>query len=64
VIFKDRSDRPGDAGAVLSLVSASWKSSWRMARRTAEVMHFKQRLNAEIDQGMLASTAPSPAVRA
>lgn len=36
--------------AVLSLVSASWKSSWRMARRTAEAMHFKQRLSAEIEQ--------------
>lgn len=36
--------------AVLSLVSASWKSSWRMVRRTAEVMHFKQRLSAEIEQ--------------
>ena len=36
--------------SVLSLVSASWKSSWRMARRTAEVMHFKQHLSAEIEQ--------------
>lgn len=36
--------------SVLSLISATWKSSWRMARRTAEAAHFKQRLNAEIEQ--------------
>ncbi len=36
--------------AVLSLVSATWKSGWRMARRTAEVAHFRQRLSAEIEQ--------------
>lgn len=36
--------------AVLSLVSASWKSSWRIARRTAEAANFKQRLGAEIQQ--------------
>ena len=36
--------------SVLSLVSATWKSGWRMARRTAEAAHFKQRLSAEIHQ--------------
>jgi EAL domain-containing protein (putative c-di-GMP-specific phosphodiesterase class I) len=36
--------------SVLSLVSATWKSSWRMARRTAEAAHFRQRLSAEIEQ--------------
>jgi EAL domain-containing protein (putative c-di-GMP-specific phosphodiesterase class I) len=36
--------------SVLSLVSATWKSSWRIARRTAEAAHFRQRLNAEIEQ--------------
>lgn len=36
--------------SVLSLVSASWKSSWRIARRTAEAASFKQRLGAEIQQ--------------
>ena len=36
--------------SVLSLISATWKSSWRMARRTAEAAHFKQRLSAEISQ--------------
>jgi EAL domain-containing protein (putative c-di-GMP-specific phosphodiesterase class I) len=36
--------------SVLSLVSASWRSGWRMARRTAEAKHFKQRLIAEIEQ--------------
>jgi EAL domain-containing protein (putative c-di-GMP-specific phosphodiesterase class I)/PAS domain-containing protein len=36
--------------SVLSLISATWKSSWRMARRTAEAAHFKQRLAAEIEQ--------------
>ena len=36
--------------SVLSLVSATWKSSWRIARRTAEAAHFKQRLAAEIEQ--------------
>jgi EAL domain-containing protein (putative c-di-GMP-specific phosphodiesterase class I)/PAS domain-containing protein len=36
--------------SVLSLVSATWKSGWRMARRTAEAAHFKQRLSAEIEQ--------------
>lgn len=34
--------------SVLSLISASWKSGWRMARRTAEAAHFKQRLSAEM----------------
>lgn len=28
--------------AVLSLVSASWKSAWRIARRTAQVARFKE----------------------
>ena len=36
--------------STLSLVSASWKSSWRIARRTAEAIHAKQRLSAEIEQ--------------
>ena len=36
--------------SVLALVSASWKSGWRMARRTAEVVHFRQRLGAEVQQ--------------
>jgi len=36
--------------SVLSLVSATWKSSWRMARRTAEAAHFRQRLSAEVEQ--------------
>jgi len=36
--------------SVLSLVSATWKSGWRMARRTAEAAHAKQRLAAEIQQ--------------
>ncbi len=36
--------------SVLSLVSASWKSNWRSARRAAEAIHYKQRLNAEIEQ--------------
>ena len=36
--------------SVLSLISASWKSSWRMARRTAEAAHYKQRLGAETEQ--------------
>ncbi len=36
--------------SVLSLVSATWKSGWRMARRTAEVAHAKQRLSAESQQ--------------
>lgn len=36
--------------SVLSLVSATWKSGWRMARRTAEAAHYKQRLSAEIQQ--------------
>ena len=36
--------------SVLSLVSATWKSGWRMMRRTAEAMHYKQRLAAEIHQ--------------
>ena len=36
--------------SVLSLVSSSWKSNWRNARRAAEAVHFKQRLNAEIEQ--------------
>ena len=36
--------------SVLSLVSATWKSGWRMARRTAEAAHFKQRLSVEIQQ--------------
>jgi EAL domain-containing protein (putative c-di-GMP-specific phosphodiesterase class I) len=36
--------------SVLSLVSATWRSGWRMARRTAEAAHYKQRLSAEIAQ--------------
>lgn len=36
--------------SVLSLVSATWKTGWRMARRTAEAAHYKQRLGAEIQQ--------------
>ena len=36
--------------SVLSLVSSTWKSGWRMARRTAEAAHSKQRLSAEILQ--------------
>ena len=36
--------------SVLSLVSASWKSGWRMARREAEAVRFRQRLSAEIQQ--------------
>ena len=36
--------------SVLALVSASLKSGWRTARREAEAVHFKQRLNAEIEQ--------------
>ncbi len=36
--------------SVLSLVSASWRSGWRIARRTAEAIHFKQRLAAEVEQ--------------
>ena len=36
--------------SVLSLISATWKSSWRMARRTAEAAHYKLRLGAEIEQ--------------
>lgn len=36
--------------SVLALVSSTWKSSWRMARRTAEAQHYKQRLSAEILQ--------------
>ena len=36
--------------SVLSLISATWKSSWRMARRTAEVAHYRQRLSAETEQ--------------
>ena len=36
--------------SVLSLVSATWKSGWRIARRTAEAAHYKQRLHAEIIQ--------------
>ena len=36
--------------SVLSLVSSTWKSGWRMARRTAETAHAKQRLSAEIQQ--------------
>jgi len=36
--------------SVLSLVSSTWKSGWRMARRTAEAAHAKQRLSAEIQQ--------------
>lgn len=33
--------------AVLSLVSASWKSAWRIARRTAQAAHFKELYTAE-----------------
>src|SRR3990172_11293718 len=36
--------------SVLSLVSATWKSGWALARRTAEAAHFKLRLSAEIQQ--------------
>ena len=36
--------------SVLSMVSSTWKSGWRMARRTAEAVHYKQRLSAEIQQ--------------
>lgn len=36
--------------SVLSLISATWKSSFRTARRTAEAAHYKQRLSAEIQQ--------------
>jgi len=36
--------------SVLSLVSASWKSNWRIARRSAEALRFKQRLGAEVEQ--------------
>ncbi len=36
--------------SVLSLVSASWKSGWRNARRAADAIHFEQRLSAEIAQ--------------
>ena len=36
--------------SVLSLISASWKNSWRIARRTAEAAHYRQRLSAEIEQ--------------
>jgi EAL domain-containing protein (putative c-di-GMP-specific phosphodiesterase class I)/PAS domain-containing protein len=36
--------------SVLAMVSSTWKSGWRMARRTAEAAHFKQRLSAEIQQ--------------
>lgn len=36
--------------SVLALVSATWKSGWRIARRTAEAAHYKQRLAAEIEQ--------------
>jgi len=36
--------------SVMSLVSSTWKSGWRMARRTAEAAHAKQRLSAEIQQ--------------
>ncbi len=33
--------------AVLSLVSASWKAQWRVARRTAQLAKIKERLAAE-----------------
>jgi len=33
--------------AVLSLVSASWKAQWRVARRTAQLAKLKERLAAE-----------------
>jgi EAL domain-containing protein (putative c-di-GMP-specific phosphodiesterase class I)/PAS domain-containing protein len=36
--------------SVLSLVSSTWKSGWRMARRTAEAAHYKERLHTEIQQ--------------
>ncbi len=36
--------------SVLSLVSATWKSGWRMARRTAEAARFRQRLAAEVQE--------------
>lgn len=38
------------SASVLSLISATWKSSWRLMRHTAEAMHFRQRLSAEIEQ--------------
>ena len=36
--------------AVLSLVSASWKAQWRVARRTAQLAQFKERLAVETEQ--------------
>jgi EAL domain-containing protein (putative c-di-GMP-specific phosphodiesterase class I) len=36
--------------AVLSLVSASWKSTWRIARRTAQAARFKELYAAEREQ--------------
>ena len=33
--------------AILSLVSASWKAQWRVARRTAQLAKIKERLAAE-----------------
>lgn len=36
--------------AVLSLVSASWKSAWRIARRTAQAARFKELYVAEREQ--------------
>jgi len=36
--------------SVLSLVSASWKAGWRMERRSAQSMRFRERLSAEIEQ--------------
>ncbi len=36
--------------SVLSLVSATWKSRWRMERRTAESIRFRERLSAETEQ--------------
>ena len=36
--------------SVLSLVSASWKSRFRMERRTAESIRYRERLSAEMEQ--------------
>ncbi len=36
--------------SVLSLVSASWKSRFRVERRTAESIRFRERLSAEVEQ--------------
>jgi len=36
------------SAAILSLVSASWKSQWNMARRTAQLARIRERLAAEV----------------